>query len=135
MQTNSKPHPLPRMPKDKWQLYQECRAIKARYADGIPLNREDRKKVLTALRMHPKGKQKFGVGVNAVIVDTFVGGGRCFFVIRSDGTAEDFSLYKCFGRPVTPHKGKIAAAMARFNYSNVIQKYRMFMALRIKKAV
>jgi hypothetical protein len=120
---------LPRMPKDQWQLFKKCLAIKNRYPDGVPLNKEDRKTVLTALRMHPKGKEKFGVGINAVIVDTYISRGRCFFVIRSDGSVEDFSLYKCFGRPVKPHTGKIATLMAAFNYGRVMQKYRMFVAL------
>jgi Protein of unknown function (DUF3223) len=121
--------PLPNMPKDQWKLYQQCREIKSRYANGVPLNKNDRKIVLNALRLHPKGKEKFGIGVSAVIVDTYVNNSRCFFIIRPDGTAEDFSLYKCFGRPVTPHRGKIAAAMERFNYMSIVQRYRIFLSV------
>lgn len=124
--------PLPRMPKDQWILYNQCRQIKDRYANGIPLSKQDRSTVLAALRLHPKGKEKFGNGVNAVIVDDYVYGSRCFFVIRNDGTAEDFSLYKCFGRPVTLHTGKLAAIMTRFNYTTIVQKYYIFLSVHRK---
>lgn len=115
------------MPGKQYAHYRKCLEIKNRYPDGIPLDPEDRKIVLDALRMHPKGREKFGSGVQAVIVDQYVYGSRCFFVIRSDGTAEDFSLYKCFGRNLNLRRTvKLAQAMARFNYSEIVQHFRMF---------
>lgn len=123
-------HVMPLMPQSKYRHYRLCLDIKDRYSDGMPLNSEDKKVILDALRMHPKGKDKFGPGIDDVIVDTFIFGKRCYFAIRSDGTAVDFSVYKCFGKPANPHKGKIAMVMDKFNYSRVVMKYRHVRMLR-----
>lgn len=119
---------LPKLGAVDYDLFSRCRAIKDRYPDGVPLNKQDRETVLTALRKHPNGKAKFGTGVRAVVVDTFISQSRCFFVIRTDGTAEDFSLYKCFGRPIKPHTGRLAYAMQLFNYQNIAAKVTRFIA-------
>jgi len=112
-------------------LFLRCREIRDRYADGVPLSAEDRKVVLSALRQHPKGREKFGAGVQAVIAHTYVGGTRCFFVVRADGTAEDFSLRKCFrevhaGRRKTP---AIREQMATFDYGGVVRRFRAWLKM------
>lgn len=60
-------------PQDK-ALFEQCREIRDRYEDGVPLSPKDRRIVLQALRKHPRGREKFGAGVQAVMVSTFVGG-------------------------------------------------------------
>lgn len=111
------------------ELFEECRAIRDKYDDGIPLSPEDRKVVLSALRKHPKGREKFGAGVQAVVVDKFVGGTRCFFVVRADGTAEDFSLRKCFWD--LPNQSKpVRAQMDTFNYGRLVTQFRSWLKAR-----
>lgn len=110
-----------------YDLFKRCQAIKDRYPDGVPLHRKDRKTVLAALRSHPKGREKFGPGVDAVIVDQYICGTRCFFVVRSDGTVEDFSLRRCIGLPIPKRTQRIEDAMRRFSYLPVLQRFQRFM--------
>lgn len=116
-------------PRDYPALFRQCQAIRDRYEDDVPLNRADRKVVLQALRGHPKGKAKFGAGVDAVVVRRFPGGGRCFFVIRHDGTAEDFSLRKCFPGEVVVREpdARLRARMDDFDTSPVVRKFRSWL--------
>ena len=113
-----------------YRLRKECQAIKNRYADGVPLNKTDKTLVITALRKHPKAREKFGVGINAIVVSKYVYGSRCYFVIRADGTTEDFSLRKCFGLPTQPRNEKLATAMRMFNYRAIVTQYHLFVSDR-----
>ena len=54
---------------------------------------------------------------------------RCFFVIRSDGSAEDFSTRKCLGQ-AQPRSAKVAAMMALFDYARVVAHFRKALATR-----
>lgn len=116
-------------PRDYPALFRQCQAIRDRYEDDVPLNRADRKVVLQALRGHPKGKAKFGAGVDAVVVRRFPGGGRCFFVIRHDGTAVDFSLRKCFPGEVMVREpdARLRALMDDFDTQPVVRKFRSWL--------
>lgn len=111
-----------------YKLRKECQTIKNRYPDGIPLNKTDKALVITALRRHPKAKQKFGAGINDIVVSKYVYGSRCYFVIRADGTTEDFSLRKCFGLPTQPRNEKLATAMRVFNYRSIVTQYYLFVS-------
>jgi len=112
------------MPQEDSALFRRCRDIRNRYPDGVPLSPEHRMVVLTALRRHPRGREKFGAGVAHVVVDTYVGGTRCFFLIRADGSVEDFSLQKCF-YSTPPHSARLAAMMARFDFGGVLRRARL----------
>ena len=110
----------------KFDLFKRCQEIRDNYPNGVPLNRKDRKTVLAALRMHPHGEEKFGPGVKAVIVDQYIYGTRCFFVIRSDDTITDFSLRKCVGYTFPSRNTKVLSAMQRFDYFSILQKFNQF---------
>lgn len=83
--------------------------------------------LVKVLGKHPRAKQKIGPGIHAITCGTYIGGSRCFFVIRTDGSIEDFSLKKCLGRPVEPRTARVAALMARFSYERI---RRVFLAHR-----
>merc|ERR1712125_105778 len=55
----------------------------------------DFKLVKALLEFHPKGAQK-GEGLVGLKVDKSTQGeNRCFFMVKADGAAEDFSAKKC----------------------------------------
>lgn len=117
----------PQLNTKDWHLYKRSQAVKQRYRDGEPLNAEDRAFILSLLRRHPNGRSKFGTGVRDVVVHPYVGETRCFFVVRGDGTVEDFSIQKCLGRPGR-RSPLIAALMAKFRYGRVLATYRRLAA-------
>jgi len=108
-----------------YRQFKRCQAIRDSYPDGVPLSPEDRKVVLATLRHHPRGREKFGCGVAHVVVDTYVGGTRCFFVIRADGSVEDFSLRKCVGYDTPPRSERLRTMMARFDFGGVLRRARL----------
>ena len=70
--------------------------ILCRNPNNIPLKEKDENLVKELLSYHNKAEEKlkdvknFVVDVNPTYVDT-----RCLFVVRNDGTREDFSIVKC----------------------------------------
>lgn len=114
-----------RLSRDDQRLLRGARSIKGRYADGEPLRGKDRRLVLALLKRHPRAAEKIGPGVEAIVVDQFVGGARCFFVIRTDGRAEDFSIYKCLGRR-DARTARVLALMRKFNYRAVLRHFRRY---------
>ncbi len=54
--------------------------------------------LLELLKMHPNAKKKIGVGIKEFMVDHDGHGGKCFHLIRQDGTKEDFSYLQCIGK-------------------------------------
>jgi len=64
---------------------------------GRDLRGEDFRLVRALLEHHPERQAKVGVGVSCLKVDASLhdSGSRCFWVVRVDGSAEDFSLRKC----------------------------------------
>ncbi|KAJ1272495.1 hypothetical protein BS78_06G206000 [Paspalum vaginatum] len=57
----------------------------------------DKSKLIEALRFHPRGVEKIGVGVREIKIglNSNHPGTRCFILLRKDGTTEDFSYHKC----------------------------------------
>ena len=109
-----------------YQHFKKCRTIRNRYDDGVPLTPGDHAVVLAALRRHPKAVQKIGKGVAAITVGRYVEGSRCFFVIRTDGSVEDFSLRACFS-PSHAQRSKdktVLAVMRAFDYRAITQKFQ-----------
>jgi len=65
--------------------------------DGKEVTKEQAAIVVDLLRTyHPKAQEKIGAGVEAVVVKAHpMHGSKCFFVVRKDGSEEDFSFRKC----------------------------------------
>uniref|UniRef100_A0A0Q3PPN4 DNA-directed RNA polymerase n=1 Tax=Setaria italica TaxID=4555 RepID=A0A0Q3PPN4_SETIT len=57
----------------------------------------DKSQLVEALKFHPNGAQKIGVGVREIKIGLNPShpGTRCFILLRKDGTTEDFSYNKC----------------------------------------
>ena len=44
---------------------------------------------------HPRSAEKVGAGIHHFAIEPAMGGTRCFYVTRADGTKVDFSTLKC----------------------------------------
>ncbi|KAF7828324.1 DNA-directed RNA polymerase IV subunit 1 isoform X1 [Senna tora] len=82
---------------DILKLTDSSKCILKKYSIDQQLNEKDKSTILRALRFHPRSNEKVGTGAKDINVgqhpehkDT-----RCFFVVRDDGTVEDFSYRKC----------------------------------------
>lgn len=76
-----------------------------KYSINTHLGEEDEKRVMEALHYHPRSVEKIGSGVKNIKVDyhpTYTTS-RCFFVVREDGSVEDFSYNKCVAGAITSH--------------------------------
>ena len=66
--------------------------------------------LLRTLRHHPSTKQKIGEGLKEIIVrrSTATNGEDvcCCYVVRIDGSEEDFSLFKCYNLKSWKDKGR-----------------------------
>ncbi|MBA4391745.1 MAG: hypothetical protein C0399_12530 [Syntrophus sp. (in: bacteria)] len=90
---------------------------------GQHLEGEDFDYVMALLLNHPYAEDKIGVGVEAIKVDTGLhSANRCFHVVRTDGSIEDFSIGKCIdGDHSDFHKFCIACRKA---VENDIRAYK-----------
>ncbi|CAA2957319.1 DNA-directed RNA polymerase IV subunit 1 isoform X1 [Olea europaea subsp. europaea] len=75
------------------------------------LTGEDKSAAMRALQFHPRFKEKIGIGAMEIKVGRHPKHveSRCFLLVRTDGTVEDFSYHKCIHRAlemITPHKAK-----------------------------
>jgi len=77
---------------EKRKMY---RAVLYKYSIGEYLKGQDFDNLLDLLKKHPRSVQKIGVGIKGLLVDSDGYGGRCFYLIRQDGTKESFSYLKC----------------------------------------
>merc|ERR1711972_575093 len=66
-------------------------------SDGEHLKAEgsDFKLIKALLEHHPKGEEKSKGMVGIKVAQSTQGDNRCFFMVKGDGTAEDFSAKKC----------------------------------------
>lgn len=67
----------------------------SRYDAGDRVSAEDALILQAALRNHPDAAARIGSGITDFSVRTADFGTRCFWVNRSDGTTEKFSITKC----------------------------------------
>uniref|UniRef100_A0A7N0SXH3 DCL protein n=2 Tax=Kalanchoe fedtschenkoi TaxID=63787 RepID=A0A7N0SXH3_KALFE len=77
-----------------------------RYNCGDQLSREDEEAIVNKLlTYHPNHKDKIGCGVDYITIDWHpeYRRSKCFFVVRRDGSGEDFSYRKCL-RSYVEHK-------------------------------
>ncbi|XP_022882099.1 DNA-directed RNA polymerase IV subunit 1-like [Olea europaea var. sylvestris] len=75
------------------------------------LTGEDKSAAMRALQFHPRFKEKIGIGAMEIKVGRHPKHveSRCFLLVRTDGTVEDFSYHKCIHHDlemITPHKAK-----------------------------
>jgi K+-sensing histidine kinase KdpD len=105
------------------RMLRELARIKAATPDGTPLTGADAQFVYAVLTNHPRAAEKIGPGVRAITVDTFVGDTRCFFVIRTDGTAIDFSARSVIFDQWQPRRPTMQTLMDRFPYAGVVRRF------------
>lgn len=74
---------------------QHVQNILWKYQPGQIVDDKDSAIISAVLSRHPKSGDKIGCGVTGFEVRLRKFGARCFNVVRSDGTTEDFSYKKC----------------------------------------
>lgn len=62
----------------------------------------------------------------AIVVGTYVGGSRCFWVIRVDGSVEDFSIRNCFypSRVDRYRSPDLLAKMRSWDLQRVVRRFQ-----------
>jgi hypothetical protein len=80
---------------------QEIQRILHHYPLGSKVNSEDAKFLLDILYNHPEADTKIGCGIKAFEVrqNTRYTNNRCFYIIRTDKSEDDFSTSKCLSYP------------------------------------
>lgn len=66
-----------------------------RYSPGDTVDEADARFLAEALSRHPEARGKIGSGLRRFEVRAAKYGTQCFWIIRSDGSEEDFSYKKC----------------------------------------
>ncbi|KAK7317076.1 hypothetical protein RJT34_01003 [Clitoria ternatea] len=82
---------------DIQKLTSASRFILNKYSIDELLNERDKLTMLKVLRFHPHKDEKLGSGPQDIKVGwhPIYNDSRCFFIVRNDGTVEDFSYRKC----------------------------------------
>ncbi|CAI9093919.1 OLC1v1029529C3 [Oldenlandia corymbosa var. corymbosa] len=98
-------------PKDIQNLSQTLRNLLYKYEIDCYLNDVDKAVVMSALYFHPRGTEKIGTGALNIKVGyhSEYKDSRCFQLVRTDGTTEDFSYHKCVHHAfelIAPQKAK-----------------------------
>ncbi|KAL2516997.1 DNA-directed RNA polymerase IV subunit 1 [Abeliophyllum distichum] len=81
------------------------------YPIDYQLTGEDKSAAMRVLQFHPRSKEKIGIGAMEIKVGRHPKHveSRCFLLVRTDGTVEDFSYHKCIHHAlelITPQKAK-----------------------------
>ncbi|WJX54939.1 DNA-directed RNA polymerase [Trifolium repens] len=97
---------------DIWKLTTASKFILKKYPIDEILSEKDKLTIMKVLHFHPCKNEKFGSGPQDIKVGWHpkFTDSRCFFIIRKDGTIEDFSYRKCILGAldiVDPEKSKI----------------------------
>lgn len=71
------------------------KAMLARYKPGDQVSSEDSAHLDSLLSRHTENTSKRGVGIDHFEVMTADYGTRCFGIVRTDGSREDFSYVHC----------------------------------------
>ncbi|TMX01481.1 hypothetical protein EJD97_024444 [Solanum chilense] len=94
------------------KLSQSLKQMLSKYDIGRELNEADKCLAMMALQFHPRRNEKIGKGAPKEIKIGYhqeYAGSRCFMVVRSDDTVEDFSYRKCMQHAlelIAPQKAK-----------------------------
>ncbi|GAV79426.1 RNA_pol_Rpb1_2 domain-containing protein/RNA_pol_Rpb1_3 domain-containing protein/RNA_pol_Rpb1_1 domain-containing protein/RNA_pol_Rpb1_4 domain-containing protein/DUF3223 domain-containing protein, partial [Cephalotus follicularis] len=98
--------------KDIRNLSHALKNILHKYPIDHQLNEWDKTILMRALHFHPRSEEKIGSGAHEIKVAFHPAhqNTRCFHLVRTDGTIEDFSYHKCvLGalRIIAPQKAKM----------------------------
>src|SRR4051812_42903028 len=66
-----------------------------RHEPGNELVGQEFVDVEALLHSHPRSLEKIGPGISSIVVGEAEYDGKCFHVVRKDGTADNFSYKKC----------------------------------------
>ncbi|CAN7120439.1 DNA-directed RNA polymerase IV subunit 1 [Brassica rapa] len=78
------------------KLSRSLKRILYNYEIDATLNERDERLLMMALLFHPNRDEKLGPGFQGIkVANSKHGNARCFEVVRTDGTTEDFSYHKC----------------------------------------
>ncbi|TKY70899.1 DNA-directed RNA polymerase IV subunit 1 [Spatholobus suberectus] len=97
---------------DIQNLTSASRCILNKYSIDELLSESDRSTMLRVLHFHPRRSEKFGIGPQDIKVGWHpkYKDSRCFHIVRTDGSVEDFSYRKCILGAleiIDPKKSKI----------------------------
>ncbi|MCC8432439.1 DCL family protein [Reyranella aquatilis] len=79
----------------KGDAAKHLREMLGRYDVGDGVSSDDAVVLEAALRRHPEASAKIGVGIKNFSVRGADFGTKCFWVNRTDGSTEDFSINAC----------------------------------------
>lgn len=96
--------------KTKKSLQERCRSI-LRATEEISLTDQEFLADLVT-RYHPEAELKAGSGISRIYRDSDCYGGLCFWILRVDGTATDFSFMACITHPTAESDAKSAMRTA-----------------------
>lgn len=113
----------------QYRQYKRAQEIRDRHADGEPLAGRDLAFMVRLLKQHPRAQAKIGCGADAILVHHYIGGSRCFFVLRQDGSLEDFSVRKCLGLELR-RTSRVREMMRLVDFTVVARAYWRFAARR-----
>ena len=85
--------------KTKDAIRKKLREILYAYPIGAKVTGEDSGFLLELLHNHPNAIEKIGCGIETFEVRQENSISRCFYLVRTDGTAENFSYKKCLNSP------------------------------------
>ncbi|PSR91523.1 DNA-directed RNA polymerase IV subunit like [Actinidia chinensis var. chinensis] len=97
--------------KDVLKMSQALQCMLKSYPINHRLSEVDKSIAMMALYFHPRRNEKIGSGAQEIKVGYHSehDNSRCFFVVRIDGTVEDFSYHKCVHRAleiIAPQRAK-----------------------------
>ncbi|KAK4338358.1 hypothetical protein RND71_042845 [Anisodus tanguticus] len=93
------------------KLSQALKQMLSKYAIDRELSEADKSIVMMALHFHPRRSEKIGKGALEIKIGYHkeYEDSRCFMLVRTDGTVEDFSYRKCLQHAlelIAPQKAK-----------------------------
>lgn len=88
----------------KEEVKRKVREILHGYPLGACTNMEDTDILLDLLQRHPRASHKIGCGIAAFEIrrSPLIATERCFYLVRVDGSEDDFSYIKCITAPTAP---------------------------------
>jgi hypothetical protein len=78
---------------------------------GVALTGDDADFITALLGLHPEADEKIGAGIEHITVRVIDGGTTGFWIVRIDGTCDDFSYIRCLNGD--NHRLRVLKAMRR----------------------
>jgi hypothetical protein len=108
----------------KGEAAEHFRQMLYRYQIGERIGEPDSTELEWLLERHSEAADKIGIGVGHFSVRDAIFGSRCFEVVRSDGTATDFSFKNCVDGKAPSAQAQIFNAMRAAVTSDILDKKR-----------